>query len=110
LVQATGYEAFLFRLSHPLGEHVIVEAKALPTPPAQLCLDSTGHPTRVHAAEALRGKSGYLTLARLRGESCEEQGPTAERHALPGFLRDLPRLRPMLRRARNEASQRLTTP
>jgi len=68
-----GHDAFLYRLSHPLGEHVIAEAKALPAPPAQVRFDVTGHPTRVHAAEALRGSSGHLTLSRLAVESYERE-------------------------------------
>ena len=38
---------FLYRLSHPLGEHVVDGAKALPTPPAQIVFDVTHHPTRI---------------------------------------------------------------
>ena len=54
--------SFLYRLSHPLGEHVVDRAKALETPPAQIVFDVTNHPTRLHVIEALRGKSGFLTL------------------------------------------------
>ncbi|MDF1552469.1 MAG: SNF2-related protein [Deferrisomatales bacterium] len=68
-----GHDAFLYRLSHPLGEHVLVEARGLPTPLARLSFDVTGHPTRVHAVEALRGRSGYLTLARLVIDSYERE-------------------------------------
>ncbi len=65
---------FLYRLSHPLGEHVVDGAKALPTPPAEVVFDVTHHQSRLHVVEALRGKSGYLTLDRLTVESyeCEE--------------------------------------
>ncbi len=68
-----GHDAFLYRLSHPLGEYVLDAAKALPTPPATVVFDITGHPTRVLAVEALRGRSGYLTLARLVIESYERE-------------------------------------
>jgi hypothetical protein len=64
---------FLYRLSHPLGEHVVGEAKALPTPPARVVFDVTHHPARVHMVEALRGSSGYLTLTRLAIESYERE-------------------------------------
>ena len=64
---------FLYRLSHPLGEHIVDTAKALPTPPAQIIFDLTNHPTRVHAVEALRGKSGNLTLTRLSVHSYERE-------------------------------------
>ena len=48
-------------------------AKALATPPAQIVFDVSHHPTRIHAVEALRGKSGYLTLTRLVVESYERE-------------------------------------
>ncbi|OGA05106.1 MAG: hypothetical protein A3H35_16310 [Betaproteobacteria bacterium RIFCSPLOWO2_02_FULL_62_17] len=48
-------------------------AKALPTAPAQIVFDVSHHPTRIHAVEALRGKSGYLTLTRLAVESYESE-------------------------------------
>ncbi|TRZ75670.1 MAG: DEAD/DEAH box helicase [Deltaproteobacteria bacterium] len=64
---------FLYRLSHPLGEHVVESAKAIPTAPAQIVFDVSHHPTRIHAVEALRGKSGFLTLTRLVVESYERE-------------------------------------
>jgi hypothetical protein len=64
---------FLYRLSHPLGEHVVESAKALSTVPAQIVFDVSRHQTRIHAVEALRGKSGYLTLMRLVVESYERE-------------------------------------
>jgi hypothetical protein len=64
---------FLYRLSHPLGEHVVESAKALETPPARIVFDVTHHPTRVHVIEALRSKSGYLTLTRLVVDSYERE-------------------------------------
>ena len=60
---------FLYRLSHPLGEHVVDGAKALPTPSAQITFDVTHNPTRLSMVEALRGKSGHLTLSRLTIDS-----------------------------------------
>src|SRR5262249_2347900 len=38
---------FLYRLSHPLGELVIAEAKAADTPAAEIHFDVTNHPTRL---------------------------------------------------------------
>jgi hypothetical protein len=64
---------FLYRLSHPLGEHVVDGAKTLETPPARIVFDVTHHPTRVHVIEALRSKSGYLTLTRLVVDSYERE-------------------------------------
>ena len=64
---------FLYRLSHPLGEHVVDEAKALPTPPERIVFDVSSHPTRMSALEPLCGRSGHLTLARLEVESYERE-------------------------------------
>jgi hypothetical protein len=64
---------FLYRLSHPLGEYVMDDGKAQHTPPCCLVFDSTNHPTRLHMVEALRGKSGFLTLARLQIDSYERE-------------------------------------
>ena len=83
-----GHDAFLYRLSHPLGEHVLETAKELATPPASIVFDVSGHPTRVLAAEALCGRSGFLTLAGLSIESYEREehllfsGLDEEGHAL----------------------------
>mgnify|MGYP000063311595 CR=1 FL=1 len=62
---------FLYRLSHPLGEHVMDEAKALATPAVEIVFDVTGHATRLSMIEALRGKAGHLTLTRLTVDSYE---------------------------------------
>jgi hypothetical protein len=64
---------FLYRISHPLGEHVVEGAKALPTPTARLVFDVTHHPSRVRVVEALRGKGGYLALTRLAIDSYERE-------------------------------------
>jgi hypothetical protein len=71
--ETDGQDAFLYRLSHPLGEHVVSEAKRLPTPPGKIRFDVSGHATRVHAAEMLRGRGGYLTLGRLVIDSYERE-------------------------------------
>jgi superfamily II DNA or RNA helicase len=64
---------YIYRLSHPLGEHVVESAKALATPAAQIVFDVSHHPARIHAVEALRGKNGFLTLSRLAVESYERE-------------------------------------
>ena len=67
------YGAFLYRLSHPLGEFVIDHAKALDTPPAHIIFNVSQHPARLHQVEALRGKRGYLALTALAIESYERE-------------------------------------
>ena len=64
---------FLYRLSHPLGEHVVDGAKVLSTPPERIVFDVTHHPARLYVIEALRGKAGYLTLTRLAIDSYERE-------------------------------------
>ncbi|MBX3399510.1 MAG: DEAD/DEAH box helicase family protein [Gemmataceae bacterium] len=64
---------FLYRLSHPLGEHVVDSAKQLDTPPSRIVFDVSNHPTRLHVVESLRGQGGYLTLARLLVETYEAE-------------------------------------
>lgn len=64
---------FLYRLSHPLGEHVLAAARELPTPVADLHFDITSHRTRIAAVEELKGKTGLLALQLLRIESFEPE-------------------------------------
>jgi len=64
---------FLYRLSHPLGEHVIETGKRLDTPVACVTFDVSSHPTRLAAVEELRGKAGWLTLQHLTIHSFEEE-------------------------------------
>ncbi|WP_315809314.1 SNF2-related protein [Pseudomonas sp. C9-3] len=57
--------AHAYRLSHPLGEWSIDTSLNAATPVATLKLDYEKHGARVSVIEKLRGKSGWLTLARL---------------------------------------------
>ncbi|HRN77576.1 SNF2-related protein [Ottowia sp.] len=57
--------AHAYRLSHPLGEWSIDASLAAPTPAATVKLDYAKHGARISVIEKLRGKSGWLTLARL---------------------------------------------
>lgn len=66
-------EGYLYRLSHPLGEYVIEEGKARPTPPASLIFDTRAHPTKLTLIEQLRGTTGYLRLTHLTIQSYEEE-------------------------------------
>ncbi|MCZ7607819.1 MAG: DEAD/DEAH box helicase [Planctomycetota bacterium] len=75
---------FLYRLSHPLGEHVLDSAKALDTPAAEVRFDVTSHPTKLSVVEALRGRQGYLTVTRLTVDTYERE----EYLLLSGFQDD----------------------
>lgn len=63
--------AHAYRLSHPLGEWSIDASLNAPTPVATLKLDYSKHGARVSVIEKLRGKSGWLTLARLEVSAFE---------------------------------------
>lgn len=56
---------FLYRLSHPLGESVVDNAKTLVTPYAELAFDVTNHPTKLSVVDNLKGETGWLTLEKL---------------------------------------------
>lgn len=64
---------FLYRLSHPLGEHVVATAKTLETPFAEVKFDVTSHPTRLSVVEDLRGKAGWLVAEKLIVDSFERE-------------------------------------
>jgi hypothetical protein len=74
---------YLYRLSHPLGEHVLSSALDTPTPEATIRFDISNHPTRISMVEALKGKSGLLTLERLTISSFD-----TEEHLLFSALTD----------------------
>jgi superfamily II DNA or RNA helicase len=64
---------YLYRLSHPLGEHVLACAQKLPCPPAEVSFDITGHPTRIALVESLKGQTGWLSLQHIRIDSFDAQ-------------------------------------
>ena len=64
---------FLYRISHPLGEHAIDTAKTCPTPEATLKFQITSNPVRIRVVENLKGKSGILVLNRLVIDSFDRE-------------------------------------
>ena len=54
-----------YRLTHPLGEHVIESARTLNTPTAKLVFDYSAHDAKVAIAEQMQGQKGWLTLTLL---------------------------------------------
>ncbi|PHJ36836.1 ATP-dependent helicase [Desulforamulus profundi] len=72
--QATrAQRGFLYRLSHPLGEYVLQEAKNRPTPTAELTFNISDHPVKISVVENLKGQRGYLTLTKLSIETFERE-------------------------------------
>jgi exonuclease VII large subunit len=65
---------YLYRLNHPLGEHVIAKARSYQCPLAEVAFDISNHPTRISVVDRLKGKSGWLRLQQLCIDSfdCEE--------------------------------------
>jgi len=64
---------YLYRLSNPLGEHVIETGKHCETPVARVVFDISSHSTRISAVEAFKGKGGWLVLQRLIIDSFERE-------------------------------------
>lgn len=64
---------FLYRLSHPLGEHVIQSAKEQDAPLASVTFDISNHPLRIALVENLKGKMGWLHLQKLVIDSFERE-------------------------------------
>ncbi|WP_304543298.1 SNF2-related protein [Desulforamulus aquiferis] len=64
---------YLYRLSHPLGEYVLQEAKGRPTPPAELIFNISEHPVKISVIENLKGQSGYLILTKLSIETFDRE-------------------------------------
>lgn len=63
---------FLYRMSHPLGEHVLDTARKRETPVAELTFDISHHPMRMSPIELLKGKSGWMILTKLTVKSFEK--------------------------------------
>lgn len=64
---------FLYRLSHPLGEQVIDVGQKLSCPVSKVVFDITNNPTKISVIEKLKGKSGWLTLTKLKIFSFESE-------------------------------------
>lgn len=64
---------FLYRLSHPLGEHVIDQGRGHPCPVAKVTFDISNHPTKLSVIDALKGRSGWLHLQHLRIDSFDRE-------------------------------------
>lgn len=60
---------YLYRLSHPLGEHVIDTALSQELPIKTVVFDISNHPTRISVVEELKGKSGWMKLSKLTIDS-----------------------------------------
>lgn len=64
---------YLYRLSHPLGEHVLKKSLEFPCPVGEVSFDISGHSTRIAVVGALKGKAGWLSLQHLRIDSFDSE-------------------------------------
>jgi len=77
-------DAHLYRLSHPLGEAIIVRAKSRELQPVEIAFDYTHHSGRITVLEPLRGRTGWLTAGVLTVDALD----TPEDHILLAGLVD----------------------
>lgn len=66
-------DGHIFRIGHPLAQHILNDAGSKILPNAEITFDYSGHPLKISILEPLVGTSGYLSLARLSVESFEEE-------------------------------------
>jgi len=69
--QVINKHAHKYRISHPLGEYVLENARTNTTPKATIVFNYQNHPTKVSVAEQLKGQSGWLSLNLLRIEALQ---------------------------------------
>jgi hypothetical protein len=72
-VNESNLDGYTYRLSHPLGEWVIHIGQIENTPVQRIVFDTQKNETRVSLVDALRGKTGVLTLQKLTVDSYERQ-------------------------------------
>lgn len=64
---------FLYRINHPLGEHVVYYGLQVECLPAEVVFDYENHHTRIAVIEKLKGKRGWMRLERLIIDSFERE-------------------------------------
>jgi ERCC4-related helicase len=64
--------AHVYRLGHPLAEHLLARAKERALPPAELEFHYAAHGTKISILESLRGQSGTLTVSLFTVESMDQ--------------------------------------
>jgi superfamily II DNA or RNA helicase len=65
-------EAHLYRLGHPLAEHVITQAKSRDLPVVEVVFCYADHDGKISILEALQGKSGTLAVSMFTVESMDQ--------------------------------------
>ncbi len=77
-------EAHLYRLSHPLAEAVLAQAKARALPVAEVVFSYGEHDGIIRALEPMLGQSGWLTISQFTVESLDQ----AEDHLIVSAVTD----------------------
>ncbi len=83
LPRRTG-EAHLYRLTHPLAEAILSQAKHRELPPAEIHFDYSSHDGKITILEPLLRKTGWLTLSLFTVESFDQ----AEDHLIFAAVTD----------------------
>jgi hypothetical protein len=65
-------EAYLYRLAHPLAQHILAQAKNRALPPAEMIFDYTHHLPTISALKPLVGQEGSLRLSLLTIKSLDQ--------------------------------------
>lgn len=60
---------FLYRMGHPLGEHVLDKGRRLITPTAEIVFDLSKHPSKISMLANTNEKTGWLELNQLTLQS-----------------------------------------
>lgn len=64
--------AHVYRLGHPLADHLLTRAKERSLPPAELDFHYAEHGSKISILEPLRGQSGTLTVSLFTVESMDQ--------------------------------------
>lgn len=65
-------EAHLYRLTHPLAETLLAQAKGRELPPAEVHFDYDQHDGKITSLEPLIGKTGWLALSLFSVEALDQ--------------------------------------
>lgn len=65
-------EAYLYRLAHPLAQHILDQAKSRALPPAEVVFDYTNYLPAISVLNPLVGQSGSLRLSLLTVQALDQ--------------------------------------
>ncbi|MEI8132786.1 MAG: SNF2-related protein [Leptolinea sp.] len=68
-----GDSANTYRVGHPLAQHILEDAKNLPTPPTDVVFDYSSSGKHIAALECLLGQNGWLSCTQLSISALESE-------------------------------------